>query len=67
MADVLEITIENDGTIKVLTEGVSAANHMSADDLLSELEADLGGGRITEKRKDKKALLHRRKHVHHKH
>lgn len=69
MADILDITIEEDGTIKVVTEGVSQANHTSADDLLSMLEDELGTKRITTKRKDKKALLHAKKHVHtgHKH
>lgn len=64
MADILEVTIEEDGTIKVLTEGVSQANHTSADDLLAMLEEECGGGRVTMKRTDKKALVHRNKHVH---
>lgn len=65
--DIMDITIEEDGTIKVMTEGVSSANHTSADDLLALLEEELGGERVTVKRTDKKALVHRHGHVKHSH
>lgn len=48
--DKIRIEILPDGSLRVLTEGVSAANHVSADDLLSTLTALMGGKRETEER-----------------
>lgn len=50
MADEMEIEIMPDGVIKVSTSAISEANHMNADDLLAELEAAMGGTRVTEQR-----------------
>ncbi len=41
--DSISIEILDDGTIKVTTEGIQDANHISADTLLSQMETLLGG------------------------
>lgn len=41
--DKIEIELLDDGTIKVKTEGISDASHISADSLLNQMETLLGG------------------------
>ncbi len=48
--DRIRIRIKEDGELLVVTEGVSAENHVSADCLLSTLAALAGGSRSTEER-----------------
>ena len=43
MSDIINIEIMEDGTIKVKTEGISDASHISADSLLTQIETLLGG------------------------
>jgi hypothetical protein len=43
MADKFEIEILEDGTIKITTDKVSAANHTNADGLIRELIKEAGG------------------------
>jgi hypothetical protein len=49
MADTIDIEIMDDGVIKIKTTALSEANHISADDLLNEIEELMGGTRVTEK------------------
>ena len=44
--DTITVEILEDGTIKVITEGISAGNHRNADEALKML-ADLMGGPVT--------------------
>ena len=48
--DSIIIEILDDGTASIKTEDISEANHMSADELLFELENMIGGPRETTKR-----------------
>ena len=64
MADELKYEILEDGTVSITSGKVSDANHFSADDLLNEIEMELGGKRTTTNIKDKKARVHAHKHVH---
>ena len=50
MADRIMFTILEDGEIKIETEGISGANHASADQLLAEVEK-LAGGKVETVRK----------------
>lgn len=47
--DNITIDILEDGTIKVVTEGISAGNHRNADEALKMLADLLGGPATTEK------------------
>ena len=49
--DKMKITILEDGEIKIETEGVSQANHCSADELLKMIEKLAGGERQTIKKR----------------
>jgi hypothetical protein len=49
-ADILKITILDDGTIKTETDPISAANHSSAEAFLSDV-TKLAGGPVERKRK----------------
>ena len=48
MPDEMDVEIMEDGVIKIKTSSLSEANHISADDLLAEIEDACGGGRATE-------------------
>jgi hypothetical protein len=50
MKDAMEFTIEEDGTISIKTDKVSATNHVSADQLLA-LIRKLAGGEVSTKRR----------------
>ena len=58
--DIIEIEVLEDGTIKVTTDQISPANHMSADQFLKQIE-QLAGGEIT-KQKNRKAHGHVHQH-----
>jgi hypothetical protein len=45
MADILNITILEDGTIKAETDKISPANHVSADMFFKLLQKDCGGAK----------------------
>ena len=67
MADTLEIEILPDGSLKILTEDVSSANHRNAEDLLSFMAKLSGGERKREKRKHEHGHTHNNEHATHKH
>ena len=50
MKDAMEFVIEEDGTISIKTDKVSATNHVSADQLLT-LIRKLAGGESSQKRR----------------
>lgn len=50
MKDDIIIDVLPDGSVKITTSGISAPNHMSADQLLREIEGVLGGETKKEKR-----------------
>lgn len=56
--DRIEVTIEEDGTITVVTPGISGKNHHKADELLAALKA------LTGKPKIKKRGRHVHNHNH---
>jgi hypothetical protein len=58
--DKIEIEILEDGTIKVSTDSISPANHLSADQFLKEIER-LAGGKVT-KQKNRHAGQHSHRH-----
>lgn len=62
--DEIRFQILEDGTIKFKTDRVSKANHVSADELLREVEDLAGGERVTKKRKQRKIHVHDHNHVH---
>ena len=49
MPDTMKIEILEDGQLKIQTEGISEANHMSADEFLEGLEEVMGTKRISTK------------------
>lgn len=59
--DMIEIEVLEDGTIKIITDHVSPANHLSADNFLKMIE-ELTGGEIT-KQKNRKAHSHAHQHA----
>jgi hypothetical protein len=61
MADIIDIEILDDGTIKFKTDKVSEANHLSADEFLAEC-IELAGGKHTMEHRHDKAKAH--KHTH---
>lgn len=65
--DRIEFEILPDGSIKVLTEGVSGVNHRNADELLAFVAKLAGGETTVEKRKDAHAHTHVRRGITHSH
>jgi hypothetical protein len=55
--DTLDIEILADGTVKVTADQISGANHVSADELLAELERRLGGAVSRERRPEMPPLV----------
>jgi hypothetical protein len=55
--DVLKLTILEDGTIRTETEGISGANHASADAFVKGIDA-LMGGKVEVKQKRKHTHTH---------
>jgi hypothetical protein len=65
MADKMTVEILADGTMKVTTDAVSMANHLSAEKFL-KFASDLLGGKVkNERRKGLKAHSHGDHHHHH--
>ena len=58
--DILEIEILDDGTIKVTTDQISPANHLSADQFLKFI-SEMAGGETT---KTKNRHAHTHQHTH---
>ena len=50
--DKIHITVLAGGLVKIETDKVSGANHISADRLLRGIESDLGGETQVEKKKE---------------
>ena len=67
MVDSISIEVLDDGTIKILTEGVSSANHRNAEDFLAFMSKLAGGKTETTKRKQGHAHGHEHTHEHIKH
>lgn len=73
MKDKIEYEILEDGTISIKTTAVSPTNHVSADQLLSEIHKLAGGERTSKKRMDilpgmkLHDALHAHNHDHHTH
>ncbi|MFH1547121.1 MAG: hypothetical protein ABIC57_01390 [bacterium] len=61
MSDTINIEIMDDGQLKIKTEGISDAAHISADSLLSQMETLLGGHVTRIKNPEK------HNHLHHQH
>lgn len=56
--DILTVEVLPDGTLKISTDEVSAANHSSAEDLLKALESTLGAPAERKRRKGGKVHSH---------
>ena len=67
MADKMKITILEDGEIKIETEGISGANHCSADELLKMIEKLAGDERQTIKKRPGHVHVVNGQHVYHNH
>lgn len=52
MHDEIEITIMDDGRIKVVTDQFSGPNHLQAENLVKFLEKEMGGEVVKAKRAD---------------
>lgn len=63
MADKITFTILADGTVRIETEGVSMANHKSAEELLDYINELLGGG-YTVRKKERRASMLKHTHTH---
>ena len=50
--DKFEIEILGDGSLKILTDEISPANHRNADDLMKFLQQKMGGPTEISKKKD---------------
>ena len=59
MSDKIKISILEDGTIKVETDAISPAAHMSADGFLKHIQKLAGGNTQTE---EKKGIKHTHEH-----
>ena len=64
MPDILNLEFLPDGTIKVTTDAVSAANHRNAEELLTLLDKLQGGEVKREKRKVGHTHTHSHGHDH---
>lgn len=61
--DSIEISILEDGTLKIVTDPISAANHANAEQFL-QFMARLAGGESTRvRRKDRLAHQHQHNHI----
>lgn len=61
--DTIQIEILEDGTIKITTDPVSAANHQTAEQFLKDI-ATLAGGPSTRARRTDRAHHHHHHHAH---
>lgn len=62
--DIINIVIEEDGTVSFKTDEISDVNHVSADEFLAEVTKALGGERNTVKRKQHYNRRHTHTHTH---
>jgi len=68
MTDTIRWEILEDGTISVMTDGISGTNHKSADELLEGLADMIGGDIVVEQRKGHvhkhqgSSVMHEHKH-----
>lgn len=60
--DVIEIEILPDGTIRTSTDLISAVNHRSADQFLTDMQRDAGG--TTDTKKKRVTHSHAHDHIH---
>ena len=60
--DTLDIEILKDGTVKVTTPKISAANHKSADEFIAFLARECGGA--VDKQKNRHGHVHAHSHEH---
>lgn len=65
LADTLQIKIEDDGTITVVTGKIGAEAHHSAEEFLNECHKLLGGDRIEKHLDQQHQTTHHHRHVHH--
>ena len=66
MPDTMSIEILSDGTIKVTTDPISAANHANADAFLKCI-AQLAGGEVTREKRPDRHHAHQDHGHHHEH
>jgi len=68
-SDTIKLEFLDDGTIKAITDPVSAANHVSADNFFKVLRQKAGGSVERTKRGKVQAHVHvhEGEHVHHEH
>lgn len=64
MADIINFEILEDGTISMKTDEISLTNHMSADQLLADLEKLTGGNVQFKANPDAKGKAHVHSHNH---
>ncbi len=64
-ADTLKVTILPDGTLQIVTDRISPANHANAEQALAVIAKLAGGSTTREHRKDKAGHYHT--HTHHEH
>ena len=65
--DEIEITVLDDGTIKMETDKISPANHMAAERFLQAVIELAGGASERKKRGNVHAHSHAKQHKHHEH
>lgn len=58
MSDAIKVEILDDGTIKIETDPISPANHLSAEQLLDAISR-LSGGEVTKTKKHSHGHVHR--------
>ena len=63
--DIINIEILEDGTITVKTSEISNGNHMSADELMVEIDRLMGGKVNITPNEDAKHKAHAHAHQHH--
>lgn len=63
MADTLEFTILDDGTIKTETSPISPANHQNAEDFMRDMAQLTGGATTRRKRPGAHTHTHHGNHV----
>lgn len=62
MADIINITVLEDGTLQIETDEISEPNHMSADKLLKGIEELMGGKVVIKKKPNSQNHAHMHKH-----
>lgn len=65
--DKLDIEILEDGTLRIQTDKISGPNHMSADQLLAEINKLVGGPVQTQKRPHVHTHVHAHQNLGHSH